>query len=317
MSDKEKLADLEKRIKEIEEAIKNATGTPTEVYARIVGYYRAVRNWNKGKAEEFTERKTFSNPVDTGDFGKAGDKEIDKKDDCEDCKIDTKKDADKDSENDDEQKNLAVAISRVLRDYEGRCENNNSHNCDHCFNHCKDYKSDETLQKMRAFVNGKLLDAMIDFYNENKKAMETQVKKELDKINGKYNYNDDGGDDENNEQLQETGEECATDTADAPAGFNCDGRAAWNEYKEVAKGFRAEVYTKDGCPNCPAVLKFLEDVPFACEYIDVATSKGLKKAGSNGVFSSPTVIFYNGKEELNRCHSVKDLEEMFKGVRNE
>ena len=32
----------------------------TEVYSRIVGYLRPVRSWNSGKAEEFGERKTFS-----------------------------------------------------------------------------------------------------------------------------------------------------------------------------------------------------------------------------------------------------------------
>ncbi len=30
---------------------------PTEVYSRVVGYYRPVQNWNKGKVEEFEERK--------------------------------------------------------------------------------------------------------------------------------------------------------------------------------------------------------------------------------------------------------------------
>ena len=34
-------------------------GTTTEVYTRIVGYYRSVRNWNKGKREEFNKRITF------------------------------------------------------------------------------------------------------------------------------------------------------------------------------------------------------------------------------------------------------------------
>jgi hypothetical protein len=37
-------------------------GSPTEVYARIVGYYRSIRNWNKGKREEFGIRKTFLVP---------------------------------------------------------------------------------------------------------------------------------------------------------------------------------------------------------------------------------------------------------------
>jgi ribonucleoside-triphosphate reductase len=32
---------------------------PTEVYSRIVGYFRPVRLWNQGKQQEFKERKTF------------------------------------------------------------------------------------------------------------------------------------------------------------------------------------------------------------------------------------------------------------------
>ncbi len=32
----------------------------TEVYSRVVGYYRPVGNWNDGKQQEFTERKTYS-----------------------------------------------------------------------------------------------------------------------------------------------------------------------------------------------------------------------------------------------------------------
>jgi ribonucleoside-triphosphate reductase (formate) len=31
----------------------------TEVYSRITGYYRPVQNWNKGKAQEFKDRKTY------------------------------------------------------------------------------------------------------------------------------------------------------------------------------------------------------------------------------------------------------------------
>ena len=41
------------------EALKNVHGTETEVYARIVGYYRSVRNWNKGKRDEYDHRKMF------------------------------------------------------------------------------------------------------------------------------------------------------------------------------------------------------------------------------------------------------------------
>ena len=34
-------------------------GKECEVYSRIVGYYRPVNNWNRGKQQEFKERKTF------------------------------------------------------------------------------------------------------------------------------------------------------------------------------------------------------------------------------------------------------------------
>ena len=30
---------------------------PAEVYSRVSGYYRPVNQWNKGKQEEFKERK--------------------------------------------------------------------------------------------------------------------------------------------------------------------------------------------------------------------------------------------------------------------
>lgn len=53
------LEEIEKEIAETEAALENVKGSETEVYARIVGYYRAVRNWNKGKAQEFKERKMF------------------------------------------------------------------------------------------------------------------------------------------------------------------------------------------------------------------------------------------------------------------
>ncbi len=32
----------------------------TEVYSRVVGFYRPVQQWNKGKREEFKERRTFN-----------------------------------------------------------------------------------------------------------------------------------------------------------------------------------------------------------------------------------------------------------------
>lgn len=32
---------------------------PCEVYSRIVGYLRPVQNWNKGKQQEFEDRRTY------------------------------------------------------------------------------------------------------------------------------------------------------------------------------------------------------------------------------------------------------------------
>jgi hypothetical protein len=33
---------------------------PTEIYSRVVGYYRPVHQWNNGKKAEFEERKEFN-----------------------------------------------------------------------------------------------------------------------------------------------------------------------------------------------------------------------------------------------------------------
>ena len=35
-------------------------GAETEVYTRIVGYFRPVKNWNAGKAEEYKQRVEFA-----------------------------------------------------------------------------------------------------------------------------------------------------------------------------------------------------------------------------------------------------------------
>jgi len=53
---------------------------PTEVFSRIVGYYRPVHQWNDGKLEEFNERVTFDENI-------AVNKEFEKeeKKDCGSC----------------------------------------------------------------------------------------------------------------------------------------------------------------------------------------------------------------------------------------
>lgn len=34
-------------------------GQPCEIWSRVCGYFRPVASWNKGKKEEFRERRTF------------------------------------------------------------------------------------------------------------------------------------------------------------------------------------------------------------------------------------------------------------------
>jgi ribonucleoside-triphosphate reductase len=50
---------ITQEIDELKGRLENVRGTETEVYTRIVGYYRSLRNWNKGKREEYSQRLTF------------------------------------------------------------------------------------------------------------------------------------------------------------------------------------------------------------------------------------------------------------------
>lgn len=54
-----RIEEINKQIDELKSQMNSVQGTDTEVYARIVGYYRSVGNWNKGKREEFNIRKNF------------------------------------------------------------------------------------------------------------------------------------------------------------------------------------------------------------------------------------------------------------------
>jgi ribonucleoside-triphosphate reductase len=53
------LEDVEKDLAQAKEDLSSEKGTPAEVYSRIVGYYRSVRNWNRGKREEYGERRLY------------------------------------------------------------------------------------------------------------------------------------------------------------------------------------------------------------------------------------------------------------------
>ena len=53
------LKEIDAEIAQTKKEIETVKGSETEVYARIVGYYRSVRNWNKGKRNEYDQRKMF------------------------------------------------------------------------------------------------------------------------------------------------------------------------------------------------------------------------------------------------------------------
>ena len=38
-------------------------GKKTEVYSRVCGYFRPVANWNRGKQQEFKDRKVYRTDV--------------------------------------------------------------------------------------------------------------------------------------------------------------------------------------------------------------------------------------------------------------
>jgi hypothetical protein len=56
-------AEIEAKINELRGELETVKGTTTEVYTRIVGYYRSVKNWNAGKREEYGIRKLFTVPA--------------------------------------------------------------------------------------------------------------------------------------------------------------------------------------------------------------------------------------------------------------
>jgi hypothetical protein len=55
-SEKQAIVD---RIRQLEEELKNIKGTECEVYSRVVGYFRPVKQWNEGKQAEYKDRVVF------------------------------------------------------------------------------------------------------------------------------------------------------------------------------------------------------------------------------------------------------------------
>ncbi len=54
------LEQINTRLEDLKVLRTQVKGQETEVYARIVGYYRSVKNWNKGKKEEYGIRVNYA-----------------------------------------------------------------------------------------------------------------------------------------------------------------------------------------------------------------------------------------------------------------
>jgi len=49
-------------LEQLEETLRNKTIHACEVYSRIVGYFRPIKQWNDGKKEEWANRAKFKVP---------------------------------------------------------------------------------------------------------------------------------------------------------------------------------------------------------------------------------------------------------------
>ncbi len=54
------VVEIDKKIDLLKNELACVQGRKSEVYARIVGYYRSVANWNRGKKEEYGERINYA-----------------------------------------------------------------------------------------------------------------------------------------------------------------------------------------------------------------------------------------------------------------
>jgi ribonucleoside-triphosphate reductase len=71
------LEEIDRDLAAAREALLSVEETPAEVYSRIVGYYRSVRNWNRGKREEYGERRLYhaeTSPALAGNAARKTDK---------------------------------------------------------------------------------------------------------------------------------------------------------------------------------------------------------------------------------------------------
>lgn len=205
MDNETKLKELDEQIAQVRAELEDVHGTQTEVYARIVGYYRAVRNWNRGKADEFKKRKMFELNCDERPDAVSQHPKLS---------------AENPSES--QQKELELRDSALYAISTNSAENG-----------------------------------------------QTEIEQS----------------------------EIFYDTA-SPQRISS-----------------YELFARKTCPNCPPVKNFLFGLSLQGSVVDVDTEEGLSEAAVKGVFSAPTVIFYDdGGKEVSRAHNVPDIEEILSAV---
>jgi hypothetical protein len=182
------LAEIDNEIVEVKSRLEAVEGRETEVYSRIVGYYRSLRNWNKGKKEEFRQRLTF----------------------------------------------------------DGRLE-------------------DSPVPALHSAAGAAPLGP-----------------------------------------ARGQGELWASGSSPAGEGLRDSGAAASVEVSSYAYFFRKT------CPNCAPVKELMNKLPITGAAIDVDSEDGLAEAMSTGVFSTPTVVFYDHEgKSVFQGQDVKAIQEFF------
>lgn len=215
MDNEAKLKELDAQIAQVRAELENVRGTQTEVYARIVGYYRAVRNWNRGKADEFKKRKMFELNCD----------------DRPDA-VSQRPKLSAENLSESPQKELELRDSALYAISTNSAEKN------------------------------------VDGEGESSFA-----RPEIEQSEIFY------------------------DTA----------------FPQRISSY--ELFARRTCPNCPPVKYFMLGLSLKGSVVDVDTEKGLSEAAVKGVFSAPTVIFYDeGGKEVSRAHNVPDIEEILSAV---
>ena len=54
-----KIKELEEQLKEVEQELENKVVQECEVYSRVVGYYRPIKQWNVGQQERWSNQEFF------------------------------------------------------------------------------------------------------------------------------------------------------------------------------------------------------------------------------------------------------------------